>query len=139
MKIQGKRTAQELCSQLDNHVSRIDAALSNMRMNREDQNITRNLRQTQESAYQISLRKDQAKKMKSKIAEDKRLSEAHHVKTLKESKLTRIEGLRRNLKCEPEGNEGIAKLSIRLPNGTRLVRKFQGTDTLQVASNLFKS
>lgn len=93
----GKCTAQELCAQLDNHISRIDAALANMRTEREDQNLSRSIRQTQESAYQISLKQDKAKKLKQKHAEEKKSNEALEIKSFKQIKMARIEVLKKNL------------------------------------------
>ncbi len=98
---------------------------------------SRNIREQQDAAYQASLRADQEKAekarqeqellMKQKELEEK---EKERIERDKQEKIQRREYLKENLVPEPVDGK-IAKMSIRLPNGDRYIRKFDANAPLQ--------
>lgn len=97
------------------------------------------LMQKQNQEFEESLKKDQEKE---RIREEEELAKQIAEMELKEEeerieleKQAKLEDLLSSLPPEPqEGEKNITKLNIRLPNGKRLERRFNETDTLQVSN-----
>jgi len=105
---------------------------------RHERNMAQSLRQQQDEAYLLSLKADQEKEKK-KQEEQRKLREEEKERTRKiDDEMKRIEDLKnqktiaaKTLKKEPPtGHPDAIRTVIKLPNGTRLERRFLKTDSL---------
>lgn len=85
----------------------------------------------------MSLRKDEEKKR----LEQEKIKKIEANKAAIEAKITEkkenIVLLKKNMKDEPEeGAFNVSKISIRLPSGDRIIRRFNSTDKVKVGSYL---
>lgn len=75
---------------------------------------------------------EEKKKLKLLAAEKKKCDAEAIAKKISDRKL-RIDSLRIKFPDEPvEGSAGLLKVSIRLPSGMRIIRKFCASDSVQV-------
>lgn len=131
-RITGLQTASSFVSKLRTAVAQHSAALDQVRSTRNEQQATRNLREEQNSAYERSLAQDRERARQRREAEaaQKRAEEEAQVKAQEEEEeAERLQQWKRwraaSLSKEPEpGVKNITRVSIRLANGERLVRKF---------------
>lgn len=132
MRAVGPMPADELLAKLNAAMTAQQSQLAAIRAQRSEQQAERNLRQEQDSAYERSLAQDRERTRRRREEEQARLlaeqqaqkaaEEEQRHREMKESwKLWR----KAQLPGEPdESVKGIVRLSIRMPNGERLVRKF---------------
>ena len=121
-------------------ISRHGPSLQRIRNERAGHEAARQIRAQQDDAYLASLKADQEKERKAlELAEAQRLAEEQARREEEARQLLALnkENWRRwaltQLPDEPHINETeVAKLSFRLANGERVVRKFRATDTVEV-------
>jgi FAS-associated factor 2 len=113
------------------------AYLIQARMDREEREAARRLREEQDLAYQESLRKDREKQLiqKEKEKEERRLRADEEDKRRKEQEIKdekkRYQEMRiATLRPEPTSGD-LTKIVFRLPDGSRSERKFLAEDTLE--------
>lgn len=112
---------------------------------REEATTSRDIRTQQDQAYLNSLAADREKariaaqlKLEQEQAEKEVERKLIEKETLIATKLENRKRLIETLKPEPkEDEDGITKLSIRLPNGSRIVRRFFGDDDVEVFNIFF--
>ncbi|KAJ3102579.1 hypothetical protein HDU97_000448 [Phlyctochytrium planicorne] len=146
-RIEGLSTPEELMEALSHHVNRFDSNLHAIRADRERQDQARSIREQQDQAYQASLRADQEKERKAqeereRIRKEQEETErqARELENKIESKKRRKEELQKNLAPEPPANaKEVAKVSIRLPSGERVIRRFLADETIQNLYNFIES
>ena len=114
-------------------------ALDRIRATRAEQQASRNLRQEQNTAYERSLAQDRERARQRKEAEAARLraeQEQNAKKEAAEREKQKIEEWKRwrfqQIPPEPGAEvKDITRISIRLPSGDRIVRKFASTAKLE--------
>jgi len=138
-RIEGPSTAEQIIERLTQQVNRQSAALDRLRSDRRERDMAREIRQQQDDAYQQSLRADREKARQQREAQeaaDKLKQEQERLEAEKEAALNRrechLKYLYENLPEEPAaGESGCARLSFKLWNGERVIRRFRGTEPVE--------
>ncbi|KAG2179929.1 hypothetical protein INT43_003716 [Umbelopsis isabellina] len=139
-RIEGLNNAATVIRRLGNAKERYGPALERMRREREERDMERSLRDEQDRAYQESLKADQEKERKAQLAREEaaRAEEQARLAELEKEQLAQKKEEYRYYLCnqfteEPDVNHpgGIAKLSFRLPDGSRVIRRFKAEDTIE--------
>lgn len=129
-RIPGNTSASEFLTKLRTAISQNKEPLDRVRARRTEQQASRTLRQEQDSAYERSLAQDRERARQRREAEAERqraeaeeaarvAAEQKRAADLKQWKQWRAQ----NLTPEPETQDAI-RVSIRLPSGERVIRKF---------------
>lgn len=112
--------------------------LAMARSDRAEQELSRRLREEQDRAYLESLEKDKQKQRTAEIErenEKRKLEELEREKRQEEERRMRIiknrERLRETMPQEPTSGK-LVKVAFRLPDGSRVSRKFHETDTVEL-------
>ncbi|KAI8849474.1 hypothetical protein BC829DRAFT_182361 [Chytridium lagenaria] len=146
-RVEGPSSPEELITALSHHVNRFDSNINAIRADRERQDQARSIREQQDQAYQASLRADQEKERKAQEERDRIRKEKEEAEKLEmerenkiEMRMRRREELRQNLPVEPAATaKDIAKISLRLPSGERVVRRFNADDKIELVYNFIES
>lgn len=130
--IAGPTSAQDMLAKLEAAMRQQSQELDRVRRQRQEQQATRNLREEQESAYERSLaadrekarlrREQQAEQEKTEREERERSErKANDARNLLQWRRWRAQ----NLPAEPSADlKDAVRISIRLPSGERVIRKF---------------
>ncbi|KAJ3412089.1 FAS-associated factor 2 [Chytridiales sp. JEL 0842] len=145
--IEGLRSAEELVDILRRNTNRLDGNLASIRAEKQRQEQARIIREQQEQAYAASLRADQEKENRAREEKERLEREKQEELRKKQAREEKIEArknrkveLRNSMVAEPAlEEEGITKLSIRLPSGERILRRFKETDKLELLYNFVES
>ncbi|KAF9111699.1 hypothetical protein BGX27_004577 [Mortierella sp. AM989] len=138
-RIEGPSTAEQIIQRLTQQVARQSTALERLRAERRERDLAREIRQQQDDAYEQSLRADrekarQQKEIRQAAEQQKREQEkieAERIAAL-ERRERHLKYLFENLPAEPAtGESGCARLSFKLWNGERIVRRFKGTEPVE--------
>ncbi|KAF9175246.1 hypothetical protein BGX21_006533 [Mortierella sp. AD011] len=138
-RIEGPSTAEQIIQRLTQQVARQSAALERLRAERRERELAREIRQQQDDAYEQSLRADREKARQQREAQEaaelqkreEEMIEAERVAVL-ERKERHLKYLFENLPDEPAAGEaGCARLSFKLWNGERVIRRFKGTEPVE--------
>ncbi|KUL85600.1 hypothetical protein ZTR_08014 [Talaromyces verruculosus] len=129
-RIPGNTNPSEFLTKLRTAISQNKEPLDRVRARRTEQQASRTLRQEQDSAYERSLAQDRERARQRREAEAARQrAEAEEAARLamEEKRAADLEQWKQwraqNLAPEPEGPDAI-RVSIRLPSGERVIRKF---------------
>ncbi|CAG8576077.1 8321_t:CDS:2 [Acaulospora morrowiae] len=136
---QGLLSSDFLIARLTMQTHRYGPGLQRFRMDREERESARQIREQQDYAYLASLQADQEKERKAhEIAELKRLEQerARKEAEARQRFLENREKWRRwclsKLPDEPSRDEkDVTRLSFKLANGERVVRRFRADDTIE--------
>lgn len=138
-RIEGASTAEQIIQRLTQQTARHSAVLDRLRAERREREMAREIRQQQDDAYEQSLRADREKSRRQKevqeAAERQRLEEER----VEAEKVAALERKERHLKYlfeslpqePPTGESGCARLSFKLWNGERIIRRFRGTEHVE--------
>ncbi|KAI8979049.1 UBX domain-containing protein [Mycotypha africana] len=125
-----------LIQQLESTMDRHGAVINRLRHERKQREMERQLLSDQDKAYRKSLKADQEKARKAKEekerqerSERERLEKEKQKELLEKKRQQYIRYLYTHLPVEP--TENVARISFRLADGARVVRKFAKTDTLE--------
>ncbi|KAG0302015.1 hypothetical protein BGZ98_007864 [Dissophora globulifera] len=138
-RIEGPSTAEQIIQRLTQQVARQSTALERLRAERREREQAREIRQQQDDAYEQSLRADREKARQQKqmreaaeqLKREQEMIEAEKVLAL-ERKERHLKWLFANLPEEPAaGESGCARLSFKLWNGERVIRRFRGTEPVE--------
>ncbi|KAG0169788.1 hypothetical protein DFQ28_002643 [Apophysomyces sp. BC1034] len=139
-RIEGLTSSASITRRLDAALERYGPALNRLRMEQDQRDLERRLRQEQDRAYNESLRADQEKERKAR-EEREALARAEEEKEQAERERQRhqetreqyIRYIRSHLQPEPAADyQGeVTKISFRLANGERVIRKFRGDDPIE--------
>lgn len=135
----GPIAAQDLISKLQTAMQNQNAELERVRIQRRDQQATRNLRQEQESAYERSLAQDREKsrrKREEEAAKEKAEREEMERAERKENQARKLAQWRRwraqSIPADPGADaKDSVRMSIRMPSGERVIRKFRADADLE--------
>ena len=128
----GPMPASELVAKLGSAITVNEGVLSAERSQRREQQASRNLRQEQDSAYERSLTQDRERAQRKREEQEARARAEReaHLKAQAEEKRKRDLGQwrrwrARSLPPEPDSSSKDAiRISIRLPSGERVIRRF---------------
>ena len=132
-RVAGPTTASELVAKLVTAITNNNESLSRVRAQRTEQQASRNLRQEQDSAYERSLAQDRERARRRKeeeaaraAAEKEALAKAEAAEKRKRDEQQWRIWRAQSLPLEPQGAAAsdIIRVSIRLPSGERVIRKF---------------
>lgn len=135
----GPVSAQDLISKFTTAIASHKEELDRLRAQRQEQDLNRSLRQEQESAYERSLAQDRekARKRKEEEAEREKAEKEQLERAERKADLARkLAQWRRwraqSILSEPgaEDKEAV-RMSIRLPSGERVIRKFRADADLE--------
>jgi FAS-associated factor 2 len=135
----GPIAAQELIQKFQRAMQTQNAELDRIRSQRREQEATRNLRQEQESAYERSLAQDREKARKRKEEEAAREKAEREERERLERKADQARKLTQwrlwraqSIPAEPDASVAdIVRISIRMPTGERVIRKFRAEADLE--------
>ncbi|KAI9480516.1 MAG: hypothetical protein EXX96DRAFT_563076 [Benjaminiella poitrasii] len=132
-RIEGPVTVPSLLRRLEAVLSRVDDGLSRVRREREEREAERRLRQEQDEAYRESLRADQLKqqRLEEQRTAEERAREARRLLVRHRKQYGRYLCQHVFKKDVSEDEDETTKISFRLANGARVIRKFRGDDTLE--------
>lgn len=137
-RLEGPSTPIQLTAQLQALVRDNEAHLVVARAERQERELTAALRLQQDEDYQESLRADQEKERKKQQEKEEADRKELEEKQKEEDQQRQKDNIRR-LKMEmidkvtrepEEGEEGVVHIVVKLPQGTRLERRFLKTDSL---------
>ncbi|KAL0072882.1 hypothetical protein J3Q64DRAFT_1823780 [Phycomyces blakesleeanus] len=133
-RFEGFNSPADLIAKWEAVLQRHGGGLNRLKMERDQRDLERRLRQEQDKAYHDSLKADQEKERKAREereAEKEAEKEAERLEQIRldniEKRLKYIRYLSTKLEDEPSADyEGkVARLSFRLGNGDRVIRKFK--------------
>ncbi|WBW75322.1 UBX domain Sre1 cleavage protein [Schizosaccharomyces osmophilus] len=114
-----------LQSTLTNALARHLPSLERFRTEIDERESARELRRQQDDAYQVSLARDRQRQQQAKKERELKQKEQEEKEKLKELSLQYRSWLAVNIPSEPQPNTKAARLSIRLPDGSRVIRRFE--------------
>jgi FAS-associated factor 2 len=132
-RMEGPVTPANIMRRFESAISRTGPHLNHLRMEREQRELEHRLRQEQDSAYRASLKIDQEKERKAEQERQQaQLAEQQRIENKRNKKLY-IKYLVQQFNEEEEQTETekMTKISFRLANGDRVIRKFKATDSLE--------
>ncbi|KAF9091803.1 hypothetical protein BGX29_010752 [Mortierella sp. GBA35] len=138
-RLEGPSTAEQVIQRLTQQVARQSAALDRLRADRREREMAREIRQQQDDAYQQSLRADREKARQQREAREAAEQLKLEQERIEAEKLAALDRRERHLKYlfenlpeEPAAGEtGCARLSFKLWNGERVIRRFRGTEPVE--------
>ncbi|EPY51362.1 UBA/UAS domain-containing protein Ucp10 [Schizosaccharomyces cryophilus OY26] len=110
---------------LTNALARHLPSLERFRTERESRESTRELRRQQDDAYQASLARDRERQKQAKEERERKQKEQEEKERMLKLSLQYRSWLAVSIPSEPQPNTQAARLSIRLPDGTRVIRRFE--------------
>ncbi|KAF9577652.1 hypothetical protein BGW38_007011 [Lunasporangiospora selenospora] len=138
-RIEGSYTAEQIVQRLTQQTVRHSSSLDRLRAERREREMAREIRQQQDDAYQQSLRADREKarqQREAREAVERQKQEEERIEAEKiaaqDRKERHLKFLFENLPDEPLASESeCARLSFKLWNGERVVRRFRGTEPVE--------
>ncbi|TKX22824.1 UBX domain-containing protein 2 [Elsinoe australis] len=135
----GPIPASELIDKLQKAITTRNEELSSARRQRQEQQATRNIREEQNSAYERSLAQDRERARQRREAEAARERAEREERERVEAKEQRARNIlqwrkwrAQSLPAEPgQDATDIVRISIRMPSGDRVIRKFEGDADLE--------
>ena len=138
-RIEGSASPETVMRRFDTVMQRHGQTLNRMRMERDQREMERRLRQEQDQAYLESLKADQEKERQARLEREAQAKKEEEARLAEQEKLVYAEKRKQYIRylCHKlpteEPTEGsVAKLSFRLADGERVVRKFRGDLPLEV-------
>ncbi|KAF8983625.1 hypothetical protein BGZ46_009887 [Entomortierella lignicola] len=138
-RIEGPSTPEQIIQRLTQQVTRQSAALERLRAERRERDLAREIRQQQDDAYEQSLRADREKARQQKEAREAAEQQKREQERIEAERVAALERKERHLKYlfenlpeEPAAGETeCARLSFKLWNGERIIRRFKGTEPIE--------
>ena len=138
-RVTGLQPASAFVAKLRTATAQHSAALDRVRATRNEQQATRNLREEQNSAYERSLAQDRARARQRREAEAalaRAEQEAKAKADAEERKVQKAEQWKRwrarSILAEPgQDVKDVARVSIRLTSGERIIRRFAGNAEME--------
>ncbi|ORX46941.1 UBX-domain-containing protein [Piromyces finnis] len=146
-KVEGLCPVEEVIDKINQKYQQLSVQLQAEKAEERERELSRIIRQEQESAYEESLRKDRERERKEKEERERKQREEELAKQkqleyerkVEEKKLYK-QKLAASLPPEPNDDEcETAQLSIRFPDGSRVIRSFRADDKLQVVYDFVES
>ncbi|KAK4306942.1 hypothetical protein Pmani_021265 [Petrolisthes manimaculis] len=137
-RLEGPTPPAALVQRLQAIVRENEAHLVVARAERQEREMTAALRLQQDEDYQMSLRADQEKERRKQQEREEAERKVEEERKIEEERQREEDNIKRlkvewqeRIPQEPEeGAEGVIHISVKLPQGTRLERRFLDTDSL---------
>lgn len=129
-KIEGLPNSIDLMTHLQSMLDKYGPTLVALKADRSEQTFSREIRAEQDSAYEASLRKDRERaeaQRKERMAKEEHERQALLQET---DKLAWRQWQARKLLPEPTATKEVSRISFRMPDGSRCIRKFEATSTI---------
>ncbi|XP_064652010.1 FAS-associated factor 2-like [Lineus longissimus] len=138
-RIEGPIAPTELTAKLTQAMEENEGSLIAARADREERSLNQSLREQQDAAYELSLQADREKERRKREVEEIKQQEEDEVKRKEEEAQRRLEEiaqrkiiLRSEIPEEPDSsNAESVRIVLKLPNGTRLDRRFLKTQSIK--------
>jgi len=146
-KIEGLQSVEEIIQKIDQKYEQLYAQLQSELAEQREREQSRIIRQEQESAYEESLRKDRERERKEKLERERKEREEQLAREKQmeyerkvNEKIKYKQKLAESLPPEPNEDEcETVQLSIRFPDGSRVIRSFRADDKLQIVYDFVES
>jgi len=146
-RIEGTIESEDLMARLTQILESHGTILTASRLEIEERDESRNLREEQDRAFLESLAEDESREQRQReeqrrIQDEKEAEEreAQRERSKLQEREKRKELCRQRIPVEPSATEeGVTQLVIRLTDGSRLQRRFKATDKLQVVFDFVDS
>ncbi|KAF7726321.1 hypothetical protein EC973_008901 [Apophysomyces ossiformis] len=139
-RIEGLTTSESIIRRFEAAIERYGPGLNRLKLEQDQREMERRLREEQDRAYHESLKADQEKERKAR-EEREAYARAQEEEQQAERERERQRQLREqyirylcsHLPAEPAADEqnDVTKISFRLANGERVIRKFRGQDRIE--------
>jgi FAS-associated factor 2 len=130
-RISGTTSPSEFVEKLRSAISQHKEPLERIRATRAEQQVSRSIREQQDSAYERSLAIDRERARQRREAEAARQREEQEAAERQAAEEKRAQDLQRwkrwraqTIPDEPKADKDAVRVSIRLPSGERVIRKF---------------
>ncbi|KAI9361780.1 thioredoxin-like protein [Pilaira anomala] len=130
-RMEGPTTAANVMRRLESAMARVDVQLNQLRNERAQREAERMLREEQDKAYRQSLLADQEKERKLKEEREAKARAKERKELRVKQRQEYIQYLVSKFKTAEESKEKMTKISFRLADGERVIRKFDGNDSLE--------
>lgn len=138
-RVEGQTDSVTLIARMREASTRFGEPLERARNSQQDRNAAQSLRDEQQSAYERSLATDRARAAAKREAKAARAQAERDAKNAQDAAATRARNIAQwrkwraaRIKPEPgQGVDGVCRVSVRLTDGTRAVRKFAGDAPLE--------
>jgi FAS-associated factor 2 len=135
----GPMPASEFLSKIRRAMDSHMPELTRLRAERAERDATRSIREEQDSAYERSLARDRERAKQKREEQERKRREAEEVAQAEQEQQTAAQNLENwklwraaHIKPEPPASDKNAtRVSLRLPDGQRLIRRFDGTSTVE--------
>ena len=135
-RIEGTRSSNDLARNLTDAITKHRQQVIDVRRENETREAQRNLRTSQDAAYRAALEADRKKREAEEEAKEKAELEAAVALSKKLEEEAEMVRKKAAIADEPPaGQEGVSTFVFRLPNGSRLTRRFEDTNTLEFVFN----
>ncbi|KAL8946111.1 MAG: hypothetical protein Q9222_007446 [Ikaeria aurantiellina] len=139
LRISGPTSPTSFTSQLQTAISTHSTALERARASRTEQQATRDLREEQNTAYERSLAQDRERARQRREADEARSRAEREERSQREAKEREAERILQwkrwrgsRIPPEPSGSgDGVSRVSIRMADGERVVRKFRAEEGME--------
>ncbi|RUS30754.1 thioredoxin-like protein [Jimgerdemannia flammicorona] len=147
-RLEGPTTADAVVRRLTNALQHYGPPLERVRRERQEREHDRSLREQQDLAYRESLRIDQEKERKAREAREAAVRAEETARKAQEELQRLVENrqlyrryLLSTIPAEPSANEedGVARLSFRMLDGERVVRRFKGDENVETIYRFVES
>ncbi|ORX68863.1 UBX-domain-containing protein [Anaeromyces robustus] len=146
-KIEGLQPVEDIIQKIDQKYEQLSVQLQSELAEQREREQSRIIRQEQESAYEESLRKDRERERKEKLERERKQREEELARQRQMEYERKVEEKRKYKQrlaesLPPEPNEDeceTAQLSIRFPDGSRVIRSFRADDKLQIVYDFVES
>jgi len=146
-KIEGLQPVEEVIQKIEQKYEQLSVQLQAELAEQREREQSRIIRQEQESAYEESLRKDRERERKERLERERKQREEELARQRQMEYERKVEEKKRykqrlaeNIPPEPNEDEcETAQLSIRFPDGSRVIRSFRADDKLQVVYDFVES
>lgn len=130
-RVEGLVTPRDIIASLSAVLDAYNPSLVALRADRREHTLSRDIRAEQDSAYEASLRKDQ---QRAQTAERERLAREDSAKATREKEKNERQWRfwkAREFPAELGPGNKCSRISFRMPNGNRVVRKFATSTTME--------
>ncbi|GAO50126.1 UBX-domain-containing protein [Saitoella complicata NRRL Y-17804] len=138
LRLEGPVGPSQLLASLTNGMAKQSTSLNRLRAEAAERNAARELRQQQDDAYEASLRRDRERASEAeerRAEEERKKREEEERATEEEERKAKRDQWRKwkkiQMPAEPAAGNGAARISLRMLDGSRIVRRFGAETTLE--------
>lgn len=130
-KIEGLTVLTELLAGLQEVIDTFQPTLISLRADKQEQNLSRTIREEQDAAYESSLRKDRERAARERQAREEAQNIAATLATREQNVVAWRQVKTSELPAEPVATKNVSRISFRMPDGSRKIRKFSSDSSIE--------